>query len=1184
VRNEQAIGSILECPKCSSMVLVVPPKGWRSPSAPAAPATAEAAPVPSKPVKHAKPSAASPPAPPIASKKVAAAAVSVPPPPPPPQPPAPPPLPPQKVIPPAGDHPAFGNEYPAFAAPPPPPPPPVSPPPKIAAPPIRTAQPNRAVQTNADPEPLRPIPPPVVRAGWLWHEWLLLVGAPLLGIAVVVGAWLAFYSPRSNPTPPDEAADSQTAQSPAEDGKPAEDAQIEPAAVAIDRRWLPDRTAMLLSCRGSELSLEPNLGTLIDRDQLWEKNLAAILENLNLKVEQIQRATWAAVDPSVWPKQSVVIIELQKSRTADALASIGESAGFNLNDVECRRLRGGAWADPFAAVDRRTIVAGDEKLLRHLATRGEARLESPQLDKLLSAMPPEADAMLLVDLAAARKAQWQLPGKLLDVWTAGKQSWHVLWDLPAAAGFSLRYSDRVNAELALVCDSDSASERARLAVDQLIPAAKTALNAQVDSLAEKLRAGLYTASVAEQYEQLLKQSLGAMQTARCEIAQGIVWAKFQWSETPAALAALANEARPAVSADWYAAVEQIDRGNHIRLLGGLVGYQKSEGQFPVGAAGGVLLPPETRLSWIAAMLPYLGHADWHRKLQSGDSWNGTQNRPVTHQVLPEVINPVLGPDQTPAGFGVTHYVGVAGVGADAGNLKIDDPRAGVFGYGRSARAEDMTRGASNTLALLGVVKQIGPWGQGGGSTVRPLTQAPYVNGPDGFGSGQSDGMLAGMADGSVHFVSNNVDPRVLEQLAVLHGNEDLNAAKLLAKPIAPKPKPPEPKAAGDGGEKPGGAKLDAAAIIKGAGEKPAAKSKAKQAEIAAKLAFPIPAIEINDMPLSGAVRILSGICGVPISFDPDTLADLQVSLSDPITVKLTRATVEKALDNILSSRGLTYVVENGYVLITAPPEHREKLVSKKYTVSDLAENGGAISDLCTMILTMVKPDSWQVAGGRGTIQAQEGVLTILQSEEVHCRVVLFCEKLRAARNLPLKSRLDPDLCSLVTRLDRAQEWLEAPITINFSKPAPLKDILAYLEETLEINVLVDRPELSAAGIADSVEASWKAEKKPLSAALMDLLQPLNLSYRVIDGETLQVSTRQALDSRMEVEFYRVGEAAKGQAAALMERIRNRAAPSSWNDAGGPGLLYFDKPSGCLIVSQSQGVQKAVRQLLAEKGS
>ena len=131
-----------------------------------------------------------------------------------------------------------------------------------------------------------------------------------------------------------------------------------------------------------------------------------------------------------------------------------------------------------------------------------------------------------------------------------------------------------------------------------------------------------------------------------------------------------------------------------------------------------MLPPETRLSWIAALLPYFGHPDWHRQVDAGYSWNSAQNSPVTRRLLPEVVNPLLGPARTAAGFPVTHYVGVAGVGADAGRLKVDDPRAGVFGYGRGSRPQDITRGTSNAIAVLGVTEHCGAWAAGGDGSVR----------------------------------------------------------------------------------------------------------------------------------------------------------------------------------------------------------------------------------------------------------------------------------------------------------------------------------------------------------------------------------------------------------------------------------------------------------------------------------
>ena len=93
-----------------------------------------------------------------------------------------------------------------------------------------------------------------------------------------------------------------------------------------------------------------------------------------------------------------------------------------------------------------------------------------------------------------------------------------------------------------------------------------------------------------------------------------------------------------------------------------------------------------------------------------------------------------------------------------------------------------------------------------------------------------------------------------------------------------------------------------------------------------------------------------------------------------------------------------------------------------------------------------------------------------------------------------------------------------------------------------------------------------------------------------------MTTKEAAEERLELEFYPVGpwlanensplplgEGQGVRAAALAERLKAQVAASTWSDVGGPGEVYFDPPSQCLIVLQSQPVQAAVERLLTAKG-
>lgn len=181
------------------------------------------------------------------------------------------------------------------------------------------------------------------------------------------------------------------------------------------------------------------------------------------------------------------------------------------------------------------------------------------------------------------------------------------------------------------------------------------------------------------------------------------------------------------------------------------------------------LKVEQRLSWMASVLPFVEQTAAYDKLDFSQPWDSEVNAAVTGSKIPSFQNPLS--KDSPANS--THYVGIAGVGKDAPTLKVDHPRAGVFGYDRETSFRDIRDGTSNTIAVMGVNKQLGPWGQGGPSSVRGLTAKPYIHGPDGFGTDHR-GVNALLADGSVRTISKDVDPAVLEALVTKSGGEVVN--------------------------------------------------------------------------------------------------------------------------------------------------------------------------------------------------------------------------------------------------------------------------------------------------------------------------------------------------------------------------------------------------------------------------
>jgi hypothetical protein len=345
----------------------------------------------------------------------------------------------------------------------------------------------------------------------------------------------------------------------------------------------------------------------------------------------------------------------------------------------------------------------------------------------------------------------------------------------------------------------------------------------------------------------------------------------------------------------------------------------------------------------------------------------------------------------------------------------------------------------------------------------------------------------------------------------------------------------------------------------------------EQIDAQSRLGEVIPALEFRNMPFARAISMLGGLSGLPITIDPDAAARLQVSLRDPIAIRMKGATLEEILQEIVAQRGMAFSAEDGQVIVTGPAEQGEKLRRIRYTVSDLADNDQATSDrLATLVQTLIYPQSWQAAGGEGTIETDKTAINVTHNSAAHEQILVFCEKLRKARGLALKSKRDPKQFDLTTRLQQADAALRRPVSANFHEPTALVDILAYLGRQAEIDVLLDRQALGKIGMSDKSEISFAVGDCPLAAALKDLLGPLKLGYRPIDADTLQVTTQAALDARLDLEFYQVG-ILLGQnlsGSDLIGQIKAAVSPESWTAPGRSAAIYFDRPSAALLVLQS----------------
>jgi prepilin-type processing-associated H-X9-DG protein len=228
-------------------------------------------------------------------------------------------------------------------------------------------------------------------------------------------------------------------------------------------------------------------------------------------------------------------------------------------------------------------------------------------------------------------------------------------------------------------------------------------------------------------------------------------------------------------------------GNLKGIVLGLHNYHATHGTFPPGTVSHPALPPAGRLGWPVSVHQEVG-GGVDPGIDGAKGWDEPPNRTLIYTHPPGVgiswkpqdsfdvfVCPSAPDGQRKLRPTLLSFIGIAGLGSDAPTLPAGHPRSGVFGYDRATRMADIRDGMSQTMMLAESRIGLAPWTAGGPSSVRGVDprSRPHVGPGRAFGGYHPGGANVAMADGSVRFVRETIDPKVFEAMATIAGGESV---------------------------------------------------------------------------------------------------------------------------------------------------------------------------------------------------------------------------------------------------------------------------------------------------------------------------------------------------------------------------------------------------------------------------
>ncbi len=404
-------------------------------------------------------------------------------------------------------------------------------------------------------------------------------------------------------------------------------------------------------------------------------------------------------------------------------------------------------------------------------------------------------------------------------------------------------------------------------------------------------------------------------------------------------------------------------------------------------------------------------------------------------------------------------------------------------------------------------------------------------------------------------------------------------------------------------------------------------------DTARQLAASCDSIQYDQMKLSIVLNDLIAITGIPFTIDVRALEAIHSNPNPLVSIEATATTWGAAIDQLLASASLSSTTTDLGILVSAGNQSELTEVvyelpavdSKEPSVLPGSETGAneaganeagadeaganetpaedpAKLDWPILIQTMIAPASWSGETGdparisvmdgqsapdrqsaTGRQSASDRQLVVSNTPTVHHEIGSLIRKYNAAVALAGNPEELSANEALKPRFRMLEDKLKLPSGIEHRFSEPLLELMTGLSANTGVTVLADWESLIQEGLTPQTSIPGTLIGETLGDLLNELAQALEITYVVIDPETLLLTTFEAAHRQRELEVYSLNAVLDrkvniDQLHALLRNVLGSEIDRSMTQ------IYFDRESQSLIVVGPQSIHRhlgAVLKAIAE---